>query len=114
VAFTNVPYAGVYQLKKDAWSVFETQDHADPDNTYVDTLQFSKVREPGKDEVHRFLEDDAYLVFRTRVKTDAKGKLVSAHYGVIHGPWNFDDQTMSIPVRRIHSERKSQMWRYEL
>lgn len=97
VAFTNSPYAGVYRLEKETWSAFETQGNANPDSSFVDLLHFVKSRVPGTNAVQAILNEDSYLVFRTRVKTDAKGNFVSAHYGVIQGPWNFDGQVMSIP-----------------
>ena len=33
-------------------------------------------------------EDDC-MIFRTRTRVDENGKLVSAHYGKIYGPWEF-------------------------
>ena len=33
------------------------------------------------------LGESSCLVFRTRTKVDEDGRLVSAHYGMIYGPW---------------------------
>ena len=37
------------------------------------------------------LDDDHYVVFRTRTKVNDRGELVSAHYGRIDGKWKFHE-----------------------
>ena len=90
VSFTNNLYAGVYELARNKSSELESVYHADANAFYQQSLVYRFDRIPGK--VSRYtqqLTSNNYLVFRTRTKVDAEGKLISAHYGKIYGDWNF-------------------------
>lgn len=90
VSFTNNPYAGVYELARNKSSELESVYHADANASYQQSFVYRFDRMPGK--VSRYtqqLTSQNYLVFRTRTRVDAEGKLVSAHYGKIYGDWNF-------------------------
>lgn len=65
-------------------------DYLAPESGYLPTLErkavWGKARSlPGYWEYLKSLERKAYY-FRVRTKTDASGKIVSAHYGKIYGP----------------------------
>lgn len=65
-------------------------DYLAPESGYIPTLErkavWGKARSlPGYWESLNGLERKAYY-FRVRTKTDASGKIVSAHYGKIYGP----------------------------
>ena len=89
VSFTNMPYAGACQMKKDDFSDFKSVYNADTNANYLQTLVYSFDRDPQKHPVVVELEEDEYLVFRTRTKIDEKGRLISANYGVLYGQWQF-------------------------
>jgi len=90
VSFTNQVYAGAYVVKKDEWSDFKSCYVADTNNTYeVRSFKYEHAREPEKIIKYEEFPKDSYIVFRTRTKTDDKGKLLSAHYGKIYGPWGY-------------------------
>ena len=83
VSFTNNPYAGVYELARNKSSELESVYHADANASYQQSFVYRFDRMPGK--VSRYtqqLTSQNYLVFRTRTRVDAEGKLVSAHYGI--------------------------------
>ena len=89
VSFTNMPYAGAYLMKKDEFSDFKSVYHADTNSTYQQSFSYSFDRYPHQRPIVHELGEDEYLVFRTRTKVDEKGRLKSANYGVLYGPWNF-------------------------
>ena len=98
VSFTNMPYAGAYLMKKDDFSDFKNVYHADTNATYCQSFVYSFDRYPAKRPVSVELGEDEYLVFRTRTKVDENGRLVSANYGVLYGPWCFvGPRGMNIP-----------------
>ena len=37
------------------------------------------------------MRKDEYMVFRTRPKVGGEGRLISARYGKLYGPWDFED-----------------------
>lgn len=89
-SFTNQAYAGAYVLKKDEWSDFKSCYAADTNNAYaVRYFKYEHAREPEKIIKYEEFPKDSYIVFKTRTKTDDKGKLLSAHYGKIYGPWEY-------------------------
>lgn len=92
VSFTNHPCAGAYILKKDVWSDMKSVYCADTNALYLTDFSFQYAREKGsrRPRVEK-LGDDEYLVFRTRTKVDKDGNLISARYGKLYGPWNFED-----------------------
>ena len=89
VCFTNNPYAGFYKMKEDAWSERKTVYHADMGAVFLPTEMYIQERHPNVAKVDTRLDNDSYLVFRTRTRIDAEGNLVSAHYGIIRGRWSF-------------------------
>ena len=98
VSFTNMPYAGAYPMKKDGFSDFKNVYHADTNATYCQSFVYSFDRYPTKRPVSVELGEDEYLVFRTRTKVDENGRLMSANYGVLYGPWSFvGPRGMNIP-----------------
>ena len=98
VSFTNMPYAGAYLMKKDDFSDFKNVYHADTNATYCQSFVYSFDRYPAKRPVSVELGEDEYLVFRTRTEVDENGRLVSANYGVLYGPWCFvGPRGMNIP-----------------
>ena len=89
VSFTNMPYAGAYQMKKDDFSDFKNVYHAGTNANYLQAFVYSFDRNPQKRPIVVELGEDEYLVFRTRTKVDEKGRLISANYGVLYGQWQF-------------------------
>ena len=92
VSFTNNPCAGFALLRKDMCSEMKSVYTASTnDSTYSETYfkQVKRIVENGTCREDR-LPDDEYLVFRTRTKVDDKGRLLSAHYGKIYGPFEYN------------------------
>ena len=92
VSFTNNPCAGFALLRKDMCSEMKSIHTASTnDSTYSETYfkQVKRVVEHGTSREDR-LPDDEYLVFRTRTKVDDEGRLLSAHYGKIYGPFEYN------------------------
>ncbi len=89
VSFANNPFAGAYEMPRNTESEFQSVYHADTNATYRPSFFYSYNRtlEKGIDSSNR-LQKDKYLIFRTRTKVDAEGRLVSAHYGKIYGDWS--------------------------
>lgn len=96
VCFTNNPLAGAYICKKDTGSCLEWSENADADRQYLKCFSFVFERKPDGARVVDTLDEDSYMVFRTRTKTDEYGNLVSAHYGVISGEWLLGSESMRI------------------
>lgn len=72
--------------------------HADTNATYCQSFVYSFDRYPAKRPISVELGEDEYLVFRTRTAVDENGRLVSANYGVLYGPWCFvGPRGMNIP-----------------
>lgn len=84
VSFTNNPHGGFYVLPKDEFSELKSSYNANTNMLYRTTRTFRIGRMASERDI---LNDDSYIVFRTRTKVDDKGRLVSAHYGKIYGPW---------------------------
>lgn len=106
VSFTNYPYAGAYRLKKDDWSDMKSVYQADTNATYLSELSFRYAREKrNRHPIVEKLDKDEYLVLRTRTKVDCEGKLVSARYGKLYGPWHFED-TGGFRIYKVFLNRK--------
>lgn len=89
LCFTNNPHAGAYVLRKDKDSEMKSVYHADTNATYKSRLVYSlSVDSIGRRNENE-LDEDSYLVLRTRTEVDKDGNLVSAHYGKIYGEWGF-------------------------
>lgn len=90
VSFTNNLHAGAYELDRTKMSEFESVYHADTNVAYRQSFAYRFDQSPVKiPEYTTQLKSDKYLVFRTRTKVNAEGRLVSALYGKIYGDWNF-------------------------
>lgn len=98
ISFTNNPFAGAYQLTKDQYSELKSVYAADTNAAYRTSFSFLHEEHPiihqkpivyvqGLERNDTRLQKDSYLVFRTRTKVNENGRLVSAHYGKIYGPW---------------------------
>jgi len=87
VCFTNYPYAGAYQMRKNKGSDLKSQYHANTNRAYQTEFTFYSESIPGKPVTGSLLDSDSYLVFRTRTRVDDTGKLVGAHFGKICGVW---------------------------
>ena len=96
VSFTNNPYAGACQLKKDDLSDFKTVYNADSNAHYKATFSYVSEQTPGNKRRWYFLDDDSYLVFRTRTRVDEHGNLIGAHYGKILGKWFSGPEFMAL------------------
>ena len=101
VSFTNNPHAGAYVMKKDDFSEMKSVYCADTNAFYQSSFKFIHEKHPvmtqtqffkyvsGTQKIDTRLDDNSYIVFRTRTKVDENGKLVSSHYGKIYGLWQF-------------------------
>ena len=92
LAFTNQPYAGVYLAKKDNWSEFKSVYVANTNDAFaLRQFVYEHAREPERILKNEEFPTDSYVVFRTRTKVDDRGRLVSAHYGKLYGPWGYGE-----------------------
>lgn len=82
ISFTNNSYAGFYKVKKDLYSDMKNPYLVDTNRIFIATNSYGTIKTKAN-----ILGSDSCLVFRTRTKVDENGRLLSAHYGVIHGPW---------------------------
>jgi len=90
VSFTNNPYAGFYEMKIDSSSELKNIYAADTNGAFSVYKRFEFDAQIVDENKQRRLGEDSYIVFRTRTKIDGRGRLVSAHYGKLFGPWGFD------------------------
>lgn len=95
VSFTNNPYAGFYQMKEDVFSERKTAYQADPNANFSVGRSYVQERHPNAPRTDNRLDNDSYLIFRTRTRIDEKGRLISAHYGIIRGRWSFFSSMLS-------------------
>lgn len=89
VSFTNHVYAGAYAMKKDKNSEMKSVYFADTNALFQQVFEYRYDRSDARSKLVDKLRGDEYLVFRTRTKVDETGRLVSAHYGKIYGPWHY-------------------------
>ena len=89
VSFTNQPYAGAYKLKTDMGSELKIVYEANTNGCFNQGIVYRFQRGKNSPPIYDRLQDDEYLVFRTRTRVDKDGNLISAHYGAICGEWNF-------------------------
>ena len=89
LSFAHYPFAGVIRCKKDAYSRFPFAYDAATNDVYKSAIAFEVDRTGAQKRIWDQLENDEYLIFRTRTKVNANGELVSAHYGRIDGEWKF-------------------------
>jgi hypothetical protein len=84
-AFTN-KYDGVYVMKKETFSAFNSVYQADTNAVYQQEVSFVYDRLSGEIKENSKLPDTDYLVLRIRSKVGEDGHLISAHYAKIYGP----------------------------
>lgn len=89
VSFTNHPHAGAYLAPKDTFSDFQSVYCADTNASFISNLTYKYDRSPGIRAKTTELDENHYLVFRTRTHTNEMGRLCSAHYGKLYGKWNY-------------------------
>lgn len=94
VSFTNNPYAGAYPKRKDCRSDLMSEYVADTNASYLTEFSFSTDSVADKRVKSDYLDQDSYLVFRTRTRVDKERRLVGAHYGKIYGIWRSTHQKM--------------------
>ena len=91
LSFENSPFAGAIRQQKDLFSVYSCAYAATTNDVYESTMSFEVDRTGAKRRIWNKLENNEYLVFRTRTTVDKRGQLVSAHYGRIDGEWKFHE-----------------------
>ena len=87
--FDETPKSGAYFKTKDAFSEFQTVYKAEPAASYTSEFAFEIDRSEDKIRISNVFGEDRYFVYRVRTQLDDKGEIKSAHYGTIHGDWNF-------------------------
>lgn len=92
VSFTNNPFGGAYVAKLDSYSDLKTAYCANTNTCFQREMRFYSESEPGRMRTSSILDDSSYLVYRTRTKVDADGRMTSANYGMIKGAWLFDSK----------------------
>lgn len=94
VCFTNNPHGGAYLMKEDDCSDLRTEYSADTNASYRSELSFSVECSADRPVKSCYLDQDSYLIFRTRTRVDEKGILVGAHYGKVRGIWRSTQNEM--------------------
>lgn len=89
MSFTNSAYAGAYVRNKDQSSELKCGYAVDTNQTFATYFKYSIDGGSADGQSGSRLNDDLFMVFRTRTKTDDRGRLVSAHYGKILGDVSF-------------------------
>ena len=85
IVFTNGVYDGCY-IAKCTGTRFRSDYKADVGAQYMKRLDFDTWGKKYKGRyATRLLDDDEYIVIRTRTKCDDGGKLISARYAKIYG-----------------------------
>lgn len=86
------PYEGCYRLRRNGSQVMQTVYAADTNGIFVTNLCFRSrldLQDHSRSFRETLLDENEYLVLRTRVKTDKEGNVVSANYSKIFGPIKF-------------------------
>ena len=91
LSFEHQPFAGAYVARKDVFSQFQSDYFASTNVVYKNLLAF-EVDRAGKKRVWEQLDNESFLVFRTRTEVDENGCLTKAHYGRIDGLWKFHER----------------------
>ena len=91
LVFTNGVHDGFY-IAKCTGTIFRSDYAANTNAVYMKRLDFDSWGKKYKGNYAvEILDDDEYLVVRTRTKCDAHGNLISANYAKIYGPIRFND-----------------------
>ena len=81
---------GAYKkTKKLSSSGFVSDYHADTNATYISEFPFSSfcvTTNSGEYGAMRVLNDDEYLIYKTRIVRNERGEIISEHFGKIYGP----------------------------
>ena len=77
---------GAYVCRKDDYSILKSDYHAMTNGVYETRIENNEGK---RGPAHVLLGGDDYIVFRVRCKVDENGKLISAHYGKIYGPFDY-------------------------
>ena len=90
LVFTNNVHDGFY-IAKSTGTRFCSDYVANTNATYVKRLDFGSWGKKYKGNYATdLLDDNEYIVLRTRTKCDKDGRIVSAHYAKIYGPICFN------------------------
>ena len=90
LVFTNNVHDGFY-IAKNSGTFFCSDYVANTNATYVKRLDFGSWGKKYKGNYATdLLDDNEYIVLRTRTKCDKDGRIVSAHYAKIYGPICFN------------------------
>ncbi len=96
--FTNA-LDGAYVRSKDTSSRFWSDYHASTNMSYQKEFTFVNDRLVSPREAKsRMIEENQYLVLRTRTKVDEKGNLTEAFYSKIYGPIKFSRKKVSFRI----------------
>ena len=89
LVFTNNLHDGFY-IAKCTGTRFRSDYAVNTNATFIKRLDFDSWGKKYKNNLAtRLLDDDEYIVIRTRSRCDENGRLVSAHYGKIYGAIGF-------------------------
>ena len=89
LVFTNGVCDGFY-IAKCTETSFRSDYAANTNAVYMKRLDFDSWGKKYKGRyATQLLDEDEYIVIRTRTKCDARGRIVSAHYAKIYGSMGF-------------------------
>ena len=83
--------AGAYIMPQYEYSPLKSVYCADTNAVFVSEIHFSKTFNPETNvemQTRPIVGESEYLVLRTRVKRDENGRIVSANYSKIYGPFD--------------------------
>ena len=88
------PGAGAYKRKMLVGNAFRIDYQADTNEVFRPSYPFSSYGNVKKVESRekRILENDEFLVMRTRVVVDSAGRVIKANYSHIEGPFSISNE----------------------
>ena len=84
VVVSDCEDGGFIRSRKDIWSSLVSK-HEAPDNGYTPKVETIFVYGENQQPIDTRIGEDEYLMFRSRVKKDDKGKITYSNYGKIDG-----------------------------